>query len=296
MRALRLLYAALLSALSLTAFAEEIPYCPPSLEAPLEEGDEGKVILFPRGHIFQPLLADPKESRFYMAYREYQRQTGRMGVGVIGFGENFPLMRKVGDCATDGVQVDITGGGIARFRLDDNSRDLLDADFRIAAPVSWRSGNVALRILLFHESSHLGEHSLFESIAPTRIRRSYEGLDVVASYDRETWRIYYGGGLFFNHQPPIEQSSWHVGAEYYSPRWYMLGGNARWVSGVDVKLHEEYDFEADVSIKAGLAFGGHRANQQHMQVLLEWYDGRANEGVIFEEEISYYGAVVYFGF
>jgi hypothetical protein len=278
----------------LPAFAE-VPYCPPSFEAPLEEGYEETVIAFPRGHLFQPLLADPKESRFYLSYRSYQQSLALSRVGVIGFGETFPLLRRVGGCATDGLQLDIVGGGVARFVLDGGRNDLIDADYTIAIPVSGRRGNISLRTRVFHESSHLGENELFQSGTAQRLKRDVNGFDMIGSYDEEKWRIYFGAEYLSYITPAGNTWGMHGGAEYYSAR-YLFGGTARWVGGVDLKAYDEYDFETDVSIKAGFSFGGRRVSQQHLQLMLTWYDGHANEGVLFSEKVRYYGAGLYFGF
>lgn len=294
MRALSRWYAGVLYVISLSAYAV-IPYCPPSLEAPLDNVVPGKLIAFPRGHLFQPLIADPKETRFFIGYRDYERTVGGRAVGVIGFGETFPLFRRAGACATDGLQLDLVGGGVARFVLDDSRKDLIDADYTFGLPLSWRRGNWSMRSRIYHESSHLGENHLFQAGASERVKRSYDSMDFIASYDKERWRIYYGGEYLLRHHPTIDPLGLHVGAEYYGPR-NMFGGSARWITGLDLKAWDEYAFEPEVSLKTGLSFGGRQANQHHLQLLLEWYDGHANEGVFFEEDVRYSGVGVYFGF
>lgn len=283
-----------LCAVSMSASALT-PYCPPSLEAPLGQVDSGEFLALSRGHLFQPLIADPKEQRFFIGYRNYDMSTGGNQVGVIGFGETFTLFRKVAGCATDGVQLNLVGGGFARFLLDDSRNDLIDADYSIGLPLGWRRGNWSLRSRIYHESSHLGENHLFQAGSSERIKRSLEGIDFLASYDEERWRIYYGGEYFLRHYPTIEPWGAHLGAEYYGPRnWFSE--NARLIAGLDVKAWEEYDYSPDFSFKAGWSFGGIRPNQLHLQMLLEWYDGHANEGVFFEEDVRYSGVGLYFGF
>lgn len=284
----------LLSVLSISASAV-VPYCPPSLEAPPDDASAGTFIAFPRGHLFQPLLTDPKEPRFFAGYRYYERPVGVVHVGIIGFGETFPLFRWVGDCAADGLQLDIAGGSVARFQLDDAINDLIDADYGVSLPLSWRRGNWSLRTRIYHESSHLGENELFQPNPPEHKKRSYAGVDLIASYDREKWRIYYGVEHLFSHVPTFEPLGLHVGAEYYGPH-HLFGGTARWIAGLDVKAWEEYDFAPDFSLKTGLSFGGRQTMQHHMQLLLEWYDGHANEGIFYDDEIRYLGVGVYFGF
>lgn len=294
MRSLRRWYTWVLCAVSMSALAE-VPYCPPSLEAPLDGQDSGVIVALPRGHLFHPLIADPKESRFFLGYREYDGAGEKTHVAVIGFGETFPLFRRLGDCPGDGWQLDIFGGGVARFILDESRNDLIDADYRIGIPLSWRHGNWSLRSRVYHESSHLGENELFQGDTAERVKRSYDVIDFLGSYDEEKWRLYFGAEYFFRHRPSIDQTGWHVGAEYYGRR-NLMAGTARWVNGLDVKAYEEYDYSPDVNFKTGLSFGGRYSSQHHLQVLLEWYDGHANEGVSFDEEVRYLGVNIFFGF
>lgn len=272
-----------------------IPYCPPSLETSLEGDAIGTFQAFPRGHLFQPLLADPKEPRFFFSFREYERSAGRMHVGVIGFGESFALFRRAGGCANDGLQLDIVGGGVARFVLDESRNDLLDADYNVALPLSWRRGNWSLRTRIYHESAHLGEDELFRVGSADRLKRSYEAGDLLISFDEEKWRVYFGGEYFFRHHPQIDHLGLHLGTEYYGPR-VVFEGAARWVTALDVKAYEEFGYEADLSFRTGLSFGGWQTNQNYIQLMLEWYDGHANTGVLFDEEYRYIGAAIYFGF
>ncbi len=272
--------------------------CHPSLETAVDKGIKGPHLFFPQTHLFLPLLADPKEPRFFLGYREAKRTDGDWRIGVVGFGETFPLYRLMGGCAADGWQVDIAGGGIARFDLDDDDRDgidMIDADYLFAVPLSWRRGNWAFRTRIFHESAHLGETPRIDAAIRARRKSSIDSIDLIASYSEAKWRVYGGAEYVIHHHPEIEPWGVHLGAEYYGPRRYF-GGTASWIAGIDGKAWEEYDYDTDLSIKAGLSFGGRYLWQHHLQIVLEWYDGHANSGVFYEEKLRYLGAGVYFGF
>lgn len=269
--------------------------CPPSLEAAPGELSVGRNRFFPRAHLFQPLIADPKEPRFFLSYRQDDRFVGKRTLGVIGFGETFSIYRRVGDCVTEGWQLDVSGGGVARFDMEDGDKDLISTDFLIALPFSRRWGNWSMRSRIYHESSHFGESGLVEMAAPERNKRSYNSVDFLSSYDDVSWRLYGGVEYVFLHHPEIEPWGLHAGSEYYGSR-SLIGDTVRWITGVDLKVWEEFDFDVDASIKSGLSFGGKDVRQHHLQVLLEWYDGHANEGVLFEKKIRYLGVGIYFGF
>lgn len=249
---------------------------------------------FPRNHLFQPLLADPKEPRFFLGYRFSDQAEGKRNIGVAGFGETFPLYRHSRDCGSDGWQLDIAGGGSVRFDMEDSSKSMIDADYLIGLPLSWRRGNWSLRSRIYHESSHLGESRVAQAAPESRLKRSYNSIDFISSYTDGGWRIYTGAEYVFHHHPDVEPWGVHFGTEYHGSR--SMFGDSRWISGVDVKTWQEFDFDTDISIKTGLSFGGRNSRQHHLQLMLEWYDGHANAGVFFEEKIRYFAAGIYFGF
>lgn len=270
-------------------------YCPPSLEDDLQEAPAGGLLLLPRGHIFQPLIADPIEPHFFLSYRSYRNNGQTVSTGVIGAGETFPLWRKVGACPSDGMQMDVSGGGVARFVMSDGRNDLIDGDFTIAVPVSWRRGTWSWRARLYHNSSHLGEDALYQTQTPPRTKASYESVDFIVGYDQPAWRVYFGPEVMLRHYPSFQPWGVHLGAEYYSER-TVLDGLARWIGGLDVKAWDEYGFRPDYSLKIGLSIGGSQPRQQHMQLMLELYDGHQNRGIFYDDEVRYIGAGVYFGF
>lgn len=294
-RGLLLCFLCLVSIIGLPAQSLATEKCHPLLEAALDEEASGPNLFFPQTHLFLPLLADPREPRFFLGYRHDERSDGDWHLGIVGFGETFPLYRRVSGCAANGWQLDISGGGVARFDIENDVNDMVDADYLFALPLSWRRGNWALRARILHESSHLGESPRIGADISERRKRSIDSVDLIASYARTKWRFYGGGEYVRHHYPKIKRWSAHLGAEYYGPR-SLLGGTARWIIGVDAKAWEEFDYEADVSVKTGLSFGGRRFWQHNLQLMLEWYDGHANSGVFFEEKIRYYGAGLYFGF
>jgi hypothetical protein len=56
----------------------------------------------------------------------------------VGFGESFGVVGQRNGC--DRWQVGILGGVFAQFNLDSSFMDLINADYVIGIPVSWRSG------------------------------------------------------------------------------------------------------------------------------------------------------------
>ena len=84
--------------------------------------------LLPVGHLFQPLLADPRWPHFSAAYRYYLGDRDFRHVGAVSFGETIPIFR--GDAfAASQWEAGIQAGVFAVFQMDQPSKDLVNADY-----------------------------------------------------------------------------------------------------------------------------------------------------------------------
>ena len=248
---------------------------------------------FPTGELFQPLLADPKQPQFFVSFREYDTPTDETTVAAVGYGETFGLYRRAGQHAGDGLQISISGGLFAQFDLDAPSADLVNADYNIGLPVTWRDGPLSARLRLYHQSSHLGDEFLLRA-QPERVNLSFESLELLGSYE---WRFLrgYAGGEYLLHREPddLDRAAAHYGLELRTG--YSLFGG-RPIAGLDVKRWQEHDWSSDYSLKAGLEYGAGRPGLRRLRVMAEYYDGYAPHGQFYEDPIDYYGFGIYLGF
>ena len=51
----------------------------------------GQDMAYPVGDVFRPLLADPRQPRFFVSLREVDMPAERMTTVAVGFGETFGL-------------------------------------------------------------------------------------------------------------------------------------------------------------------------------------------------------------
>jgi chorismate synthase len=158
---------------------------------------------FPVGDLFWPLVADPKQPQFFVSYRLYDTSTDTVHVAAVGYGETFGFFRREGKRPGDGIQVGISGGLFAQFNLDAPSNDLVNADYTIGIPVTYRRGDWSARLRFYHQSSHLGDEFLLRS-KPERVNLSFESLELLASYRQAHWRLY-GGGEYLVHREPADE-------------------------------------------------------------------------------------------
>lgn len=249
---------------------------------------------FPVGDLFLPLLADPKQPQFFTSYRYYDTPIAGAHAAAVGYGETFGFYRQSGQRPGDGLQVGVAGALFAQFNLDAPSADLINADYTIGVPITWRNGTTSARLRIYHQSSHLGDEFLLRA-SPERINLSFESVEFLLSEQREVWRVYFGGEYLFHREPAdLKPAGLHGGLEFRTTRPVWNAGH--WVGGLDVKAWEEHDFSPDSSLKIGLEFGAYQPGQRRVRLMLEGYRGHAPHGQFYADYITYYGIGLYLGF
>jgi hypothetical protein len=269
---------------------------PGSDPPPYTEELQKETYFLPAGDLFKPLIADIKMPRFFVSYRQYRYQDKSVTIGAVGVGQVFGLYRSIDRKSGSGWQVSFEGGLQAQFNLDASSKDLMNADYFIGVPFTYRKGAMSYRVLLYHQSSHLGDEYLLHD-DPTRMEFSYEALNVVQSYEWRKWRGYCGGEVILRKEPhTLKTLSVQGGIEFHgsSPTW----GRGVPVAGIDLKSTEEHDWAINTSLVAGLEFIGSPDRDRHIRVVLEVYKGHNPHGQFYTENtrIQFYGIGVYFGY
>lgn len=250
----------------------------------------------PRGDLFRPLLADPKQPQFFASLLWISGPRLDTQVSAIGLGENIGLFR-----ARDGQwQVSVAAGVFSQFNLRTSSNDLLNTDFVIGVPLSWRRGPTSARVRLYHQSSHLGDEFILNT-RPERVNLSFESLEAMLSRELGSWRAYGGGEYIVRHEPAdLDPALLHFGLEYrHAAPILRLGrlGSARLVAALDGKSIQERRWQVGWSYRAGLEFGPARNGLilgRSWSVTVEGYDGPAPYGQFYGENVSSLGAGLHF--
>lgn len=249
-----------------------------------------KTVLFPTGDLFALPLADQKQPRFHITWQKYRTNFAHFNICSVGFGENFGLIRHPGKREGDGWQLSVSGAVFAIFNLDASSFDLLNADYIIGLPLSFRQGSVSGRIRYFHQSSHLGDEFLLNPspVPPVeRINLSYEAVELLGSWERNGYRIYGGGSHIVRAEPELGRDRLQAGLEYRGQR--RIWRTGRFLAGVDIQAWDETNWDREWSAKAGLRFRSPYGEERSIQVLLEYYNGHAPHGQFFPLEVEYFG-------
>lgn len=258
-------------------------------------------VRFPAGDLFSGPLADQKQPRFHTTWQRWHTPSGEFDIASVGFGENFGLVRWPRGHEGDGWQVGIGGAVFAIFNLDSPSLDLLNADYYVGFPISYRSGDWSARLRLFHQSSHLGDEFLLQPQdqqpvpQAQRINLSYEAAEVLGSYERQGARLYFGGARIVTIDPAaLGRNRLQAGVEYRGNPVHWR--TSRIIAGIDVEAWNETGWERDKSLKAGLMFRSPYGDARSLQILLEYYDGHAPHGQFFKVEVEYFGIGIAYAF
>lgn len=249
--------------------------------------------LLPTGHLFKPLLADPRWTHFSAAYRNYQSNNfdGR-DIASVSFGETIPIYRDNFGQSTVQWEAGLQGGIFSDFNLDASSTDLVNTDFIGAIYSSLRAGQFSAFGRIYHQSSHLGDEFLLRKLGTKfeRVNLSYEGVDLKLSYEFPYGIRLYGGGAGLFDREPSALKIWSVqyGLEFRSP-WRMKLALMRPIFGVDIKNHEENNWNYDVSARAGVEFENLSVLGRKLQIMAEYYDGFSPSGQFYKEKVEYFG-------
>jgi len=248
---------------------------------------------FPAGDVFRPLIADPLEPRFFVSMLSLDAPAQTLTAGSVGAGTTFGLYRWAGERADEGWQVGVFGAIFSQFNLDAPSKDLINSDFRVGVPLSYKRGPFSARASLYHQSSHLGDEFILSGAAPRRVNFSYEALDLVAAWDLGPWRPY-AGGFYMLHGDPdsLKKPGWQAGVDYAGQEAILAGG--RLVGGIDLKSFRATDWHVGVSAKIGLKFGRPGPQGRGVTVLLEAFDGPAPWGQFYRDKVTTYGMSLQF--
>ena len=124
----------------------------PAAEPAVTVSGPPETVFLPAGNLFKPLLADPKEPRFYISYLTFRRGATKNQGAVGGYGEIFGLYRS--DSSTGGYswQANFSGSVHAQFDLDSPTFDLVNTDYTFGFPFSIRKGAESYRIVIYHRA------------------------------------------------------------------------------------------------------------------------------------------------
>lgn len=274
---------------------------PAVLDCRYEQAGEGlRNSAFPKDDVFRPLLADPKQPQFFASWQATRVRSNQTSanIGSVGFGENFGFYTRRNGC--NGWQVGVLAGVFAQFNLDAPSKDLINADYVVGIPLSWRSGGWSTRVRLYHQSSHIGDEFLLGRPEFNRVNLSFEEVEAILSYDNRWARLYAGGGHLIHREPvSLDRNRAQWGVELRGPTMPspILGSALDGlfitpILGADFKSFEELKWIVNTNVIGGIEWSM-EGSTRRFRILLNYYHGFNPYGQFFAQKIETVGFGLY---
>ncbi len=258
-----------------------------------EQGASRETILFPEDPQFYAPLASPKEPRTHVTFLRLNLPGDSFNIGSVGFGDSFGLVRWPGWGEADAWQFGISGAVLAQFNLDSDSMDLINADYIIGLPLSYRNGPWSARARFFHQSSHLGDEFLLLPQRPdlrqTRINLSFETIELLGGWEWNGIRLTAGPSYILHTDSSLKRYSVQGGIDYLSTT-PLYKSSLRPFASVVCHAWEETAWNPDVSAKAGINIRSPFSVKRAIQIFGEYYRGNLPFGQFYKLRADYYGA------
>jgi hypothetical protein len=234
-------------------------------------------------------MASPRWPHFSAAYHYYIDDERLRQVGAVGFGESFSVVRQTWEPLGE-FEFGLEPGVFSTFDLEAESKDLINADYRINLSIGHRKDLVSSLLQVYHQSSHLGDEFILRDRVDERINLSYEAVSLLTSVDLFQYaRIYGGGDYIFRIQPEeIDRWSWQAGLES-SPPLFLWDRRLRPVLAADFQSTQESDWNLDVSLRAGFQVQNARGEKRGLLAFVEYYNGTSPNGQFYNRIIQYVG-------
>ena len=179
---------------------------------------------FPGVEPFPSLIATPREvqvrASFVFAERPGVGHRTRNVEAEVAIGHTLGLVRLDDGSSPDlAITLGLEMGIFSRFFMAAVQRDLINGDFRIGFPLSFRSGPWESRLTIRHVSSHLGDDYLLRFFEETVLggfgQTSKDGFEgVLARRVGNSMRLYVGGDLNFHTNKRMSRAGVHFGGEW----------------------------------------------------------------------------------
>lgn len=256
--------------------------------------DAGRPEPLPQGQVFRPLLADPKQPHFFAAWLWVTSPLVTGQVASIGLGEDVGLLRG----RAQRWQVSVAAGVFSQFDMATPSNDLLNIDFLIGFPFTYRRGAHSLRVRLYHQSSHLGDEFVLGT-NPERVNLSFEALELLLSHELGPVRVYGGGQHIFRREPAaLGPGLLHGGIEYRAAGTLVrIGGlgNGGLLAALDLKSIEERRWRVAWSGRIGIEFLPVGPDTpRRLSVQLQAYAGPVPYGQFYQDDARSVGLGLHF--
>jgi hypothetical protein len=257
----------------------------------------GEWTLLPSNSYLQPFTLDPQAARISASALVYEIQ-GPDSFDVyspMNLGIQRILVRHDRSQAL-GIEFGIEFGMHSQHTItkvrNAELGGLQNIDYRIAGVWNVRNENVVYRIVLFHQSSHLGDDFIIRNgiTRPTPNTLNYEELSLTRVVNGPKLQHFLGAGYNISPNTVRKRAMLQGGYFWKQPELAAL----RLVHGTFVRVFEETNWRPGIKTAVGLEV----ALDPHHPVdfLLEYYQGPLPYSTLEFQRVRLYGVGVYFSF
>lgn len=258
-------------------------------------------IWFPQATVlFQPLVANPRQVMYSVAYRAGDKVVGKKAI-CVSLGDNFPIYRwnNVWRWCGD-LQIGIEAGVWCPFNFDDVPHkdgtycELVNTDYLLGIPLCYAVDRWSFRLRLYHISSHLGDEFMCNrpEFLDKRVNPSFEAIDFFTSYQfSRNLRGYFGPGVILHSDKSFPMKYLYVdyGLEFraFACRfdYHRLYGTP--FIAIDVENWQVRNWDFDFTIKAGYEISKLAGIGRKMRFFASYHNGFSYEGQFFLERTQY---------
>ncbi|MBI2743508.1 MAG: DUF1207 domain-containing protein [Chlamydiales bacterium] len=260
-------------------------------------------VWFPQSTVlYPPMIADPREPMYYVAYRGADKVVGKVAAAVA-MGDDFPLFRWRDVFRWHGdLQIGIQAGIWAVFNYQDvphksnhETSELINTDYLVGIPLSYAADRWAFRARIYHISSHLGDEFLVNhpSFLHKRKNPSFEAIDFFTSYQfSKDFRGYFGPGVIVHSDDSFPMKTFYV---EYGMELRLFGKKLdyhRLYGTPFLAIHLENwqvrNWSLDTTIKAGYELSKLQGVGRKMRIYADYHQGFSYEGQFFKKRVKYY--------
>lgn len=264
-------------------------------------------IWFPQSTLlYQPMIADPKETIYSAQFRYDDRVIGKYTIAVC-FGDYFPLFRWRNILPWKGdLQIDIQAGMWADFKMGSYNNpnheisQLVTTDYLIGIPLSYAVDRWTFRLRAYHISSHLGDEFMFLRPGYPRKNPSMEAIDFFTNYQAtEGIRVYFGPGWIFHSDDTYYLNPFYIeyGAEFRafgtSNYYHRLYGTP--YLAIFVRNWQAVHWQFDGTYQLGYEWSKLQGVGRKLRAFLQYHHGY-NEGQFFKDKCAYFSIGFSYGF
>ncbi len=233
--------------------------------------------------VFEPLLVDPREIQLAL---RLVMPVGGQSLGEITAGDYFGLYRWTLPWQDSYVQWSIAGGMFARFDLVAREKDLQAIDFSANMPVDLRVKKWSLRLLPYHQSSHLGDDYIKRhDVTPEKY--TFDAFKTLISFDAmDALRLYAGYQYTMrNVSTPLGRKMLQSGFEWSSP-WWARRTQMYWAN--DYQSWERIGWNPIFNSQLGFRFAKTPEASRRLALYAEYGTGGMSFGQFYQQKESHW--------